>query len=55
MGSLFFVNPAFCSMLGFGEDELRSKHRFDLSPPEDTEKVRRFFSNCKQARSTATN
>ena len=33
-----FVNPAFCSMLGFSEEELRTKHCVDFSPPEDAEK-----------------
>ena len=34
-GQPLFVNPAFCSMLGFSEEELRSKHCVDFSPPED--------------------
>jgi len=37
-GQLLFVNPAFCSMLGFSEEELRSKHCVQFSPPEDAEK-----------------
>src|SRR5215469_14059100 len=37
-GEPFFVNPAFCSMLGFSEEELRRKHCVDFSPPEDAEK-----------------
>jgi PAS domain S-box-containing protein len=37
-GQPLFVNPAFCSMLGFSEEELRSKHCVDFSPPEDAEK-----------------
>lgn len=37
-GQPLFANPAFCSMLGFSEDELRSKHCVDFSPPEDAEK-----------------
>jgi len=37
-GESFFVNPAFCSMLGFSEEELRSKPCVDFSPPEDAEK-----------------
>ena len=37
-GQPLFVNPAFCSMLGFSEDELRSKHCVDYSPPEDAGK-----------------
>jgi PAS domain-containing protein len=31
-GQPLFVNPAFCSMLGFNQDELRSKHCVDFSP-----------------------
>ena len=46
-GQPIFVNPAFCSMLGFSEDELRSKHRFDLSPPEDAEKDRVLFQHLQ--------
>jgi PAS domain S-box-containing protein len=34
-GQPLFVNPAFCSMLGFNEEELRSKHCVDFSPRED--------------------
>ena len=37
-GQPLFVNPAFCSMLGFTEEELQSKHCVDFSPPEDAEK-----------------
>src|SRR6516164_6575785 len=37
-GQLLFVNPAFCSMLGFSEEDLRSKHCVDFSPREDAEK-----------------
>lgn len=37
-GQPLFVNPAFCSMLGFSEEELRNKHCVDFSPAEDAEK-----------------
>src|SRR6516165_11440168 len=37
-GQPLFVNPALCSMLGFSEEELRSKHWVDFSPPEDAAK-----------------
>jgi PAS domain S-box-containing protein len=37
-GQPFFINPAFCSMLGFSEEELRGKHCVQFSPPEDAEK-----------------
>jgi len=29
-GQPLFVNPAFCSMLGFSEEELRNKHCVDF-------------------------
>src|SRR5215470_452776 len=37
-GQPLFVNPALCSMLGFSEREMRSKHCVDFSPAEDAEK-----------------
>jgi PAS domain S-box-containing protein len=37
-GQPLFVNRAFCSMLGFSEEELRGKHCVQFSPPEDAEK-----------------
>jgi PAS domain S-box-containing protein len=37
-GQPLFVNHAFCSMPGFGKEELTSKHCVQFSPPEDTEK-----------------
>jgi PAS domain S-box-containing protein len=37
-GQPLFVNPAFCSFLGFSEEELRNKHCVDFSPREDAEK-----------------
>lgn len=37
-GQPVFVNPAFCSMLGFSEEELRTKHCVDFAPAEDAEK-----------------
>ena len=46
-GQLLFVNPAFCSMLGFTEDELRSKHCVDFSPPEDAEKDWALFQQLR--------
>ena len=42
-GQLLFVNPSFCSMLGFSEEELRRKHCVDFSPPEDAEMDWAFF------------
>ena len=49
-GQPLFVNPAFCSFLGFSEEQLRNKHCVDFSPREDAEKIGRFFSNCEQGR-----
>lgn len=37
-GKPLFVNPAFCSFLGFSEQDLRNKHCVDFSPGEDAEK-----------------
>src|ERR1700756_5667422 len=37
-GQPLFVNPAFCSMLGFSEEELRGMHCVQFSPPDDAEK-----------------
>ncbi len=37
-GQPFYVNPAFCSMLGFSEEEMCTKHCVQFSPPEDAEK-----------------
>src|SRR6201987_1809024 len=46
-GQLLFVNPAFCSLLGFSEGELRSKHCVDFSPPEDAEKDWALFQQLR--------
>lgn len=46
-GQLLFVNPAFCSLLGFSEEELRSKHCVDFSPPEDAEKDWALFQQLR--------
>src|SRR6201997_1598458 len=46
-GQPLFVNPAFCSMLGFSEEELRNKHCVDFSPPEDAEKDWALFQELK--------
>ena len=46
-GESLFVNPAFCSMLGFSDEELRSKHCVDFSPPEDTEKDWTLFQQLR--------
>src|SRR5215470_3381783 len=46
-GQTLFVNPAFCSMLGFSEEEVRRKHCVDFSPPEDAEKDWGFFQQLR--------
>ena len=46
-GQPLFVNPAFCSMLGFSEGELRGKHCVDFSPPEDAEKDWALFQQLR--------
>jgi len=46
-GQPLYVNPAFCSMLGFSEEELRKKHYVDFSPPEDTQKEWALFQQLK--------
>jgi PAS domain S-box-containing protein len=46
-GQPLFVNPALCSMLGFSEAELRSKHCVDFSPPEDAAKDWALFEQLR--------
>ena len=46
-GQPFFVNPAFCAMLGFSEEELCYKHCVDFSPPEDVQKDWALFQQLK--------
>ena len=46
-GQPLFVNHAFCSMLGFSEEELRGKHCVDFSPPEDAQKDWALFQQLK--------
>src|SRR6201985_2976902 len=46
-GRPLFVNPAFCSFLGFSEEELRNKHCVDFSPPEDAQKDWALFQQLK--------
>jgi len=49
-GQPLFVNPAFCSMLGFSEEELRSKHCVEFSPLEDAEKDWALFQQLQLGR-----
>src|ERR1700751_2690727 len=46
-GQPLFVNPSFCSFLGFSEEELRKKHCVDFSPREDAEKDWALFQQLK--------
>src|ERR1043165_7010878 len=46
-GQPLFVNPAFCAMLGFSEQELQGKHCVQFSPPEDAEKDRVLFQQLR--------
>jgi len=46
-GQPLFVNPALCSMLGFSDEEMRSKHCVDFSPPEDARKDWELFQQLK--------
>ncbi len=46
-GQPLFVNAFFCAMLGFSEEEMRTKHCVDFSPPEDAEKDWELFQQLK--------
>src|ERR1700752_2310932 len=46
-GRPLFTNPAFCSFLGFSEEELRNKHCVDFSPREDAQKDWALFQQLK--------
>jgi PAS domain S-box-containing protein len=46
-GEPLFVNPAFCSFLGFSQEELRNKHCVDFSPREDAEKDWALFQQLR--------
>ena len=46
-GRPFFVNPALCSMLGFSEEEMRSKHCVEFSPSEDAKKDWALFEQLR--------
>src|ERR1700751_4865933 len=46
-GQPLFVNPSFCSFLGFSEEELRNKHCVDFSPAEDADKDWALFQQLK--------
>src|SRR5580704_3187512 len=46
-GRPLFANPALCSMLGFSEEEMRSKHCAEFSPPEDAQKDWALFEQLR--------
>jgi PAS domain S-box-containing protein len=46
-GRPLFVSPTLCSMLGFTEEEMRSKHCVEFSPPEDAEKDWALFEQLR--------
>src|SRR4249919_734290 len=46
-GQPLFINPAFCSMLGFSEQELQGKHCVQFSPAEDAEKDWALFQQLR--------
>src|SRR5579863_9022126 len=46
-GQPLFLNPAFCSFLGFSEEELCNKHCVDFSPREDAEKDWALFQRLR--------
>jgi PAS domain S-box-containing protein len=46
-GQLLYVNPVFCSMLGFSEEELHGKHCVNFSPREDAEKDWALFQQLR--------
>jgi PAS domain S-box-containing protein len=47
-GRLVFVNPALCTMLGFTQEEMLSRHCVDFSPREDVEKERALFRKLRE-------
>jgi PAS domain S-box-containing protein len=46
-GRPLFVNPALCKMLELSEEEMRSKHCVQFSPPEDAEKDWALFQQLR--------
>jgi len=46
-GQPIFVNPALCSMLGFSEQEMCTKHCVNFSPPEDAQKDWALFEQLR--------
>lgn len=46
-GQVLFVNPAFCSMIGLSEEEVRRKRCVEFSPPEDSNKDWALFQQLR--------
>lgn len=46
-GQPVFVNPALCSMLGYTEQEMCTKHCVNFSPPEDAQKDWALFEQLR--------
>ncbi len=46
-GQPLFANRFLCSMLGFSEEEMRSKHCVEFSPPEDAQKDWALFEQLR--------
>ena len=46
-GQPVFVNPALCSMLGYTEQEMCTKHCVNFSPPEDAQKDWALFQQLR--------
>jgi PAS domain S-box-containing protein len=46
-GQPLFANPALCSMLGFSEEEMRSKHCVQFSHPQDSQKDWALFEQLR--------
>ncbi len=47
-GRPLFANPALCSMLGFSEEEMRSRLCVEFSPPEDAAKDQALFEQLRE-------
>ena len=47
-GQPLFVNPAFCSFLGFSQEELRNKPVWIFLLVKMRRRTGRFFSNCER-------
>jgi PAS domain S-box-containing protein len=49
-GEIFHVNPAFCRMLGYTEEELRTMRCSDFSHPEDDQAELILFAELREGR-----